>query len=127
MGPDKHHLLDIIILTREAMKVAGKTWQRSRRTSLAASYYIHVQPCTSCYRNWDKLRPGGPQLARMQTLLLLYLHYQLQHLKYSSHIFKVNYVNFQENLTTCLNRLSRTLLTKRCCLSFVLCTSLLTS
>ena len=41
VGPDKHHLLDIIILTREAMKVAGKTWQRSRRTSLAAGSYIH--------------------------------------------------------------------------------------
>ena len=31
------------ILTHEAMKVAGETWQRSRRILLAAGSYI--QPC----------------------------------------------------------------------------------
>lgn len=29
----------------------------------------------SCYRNRDKLRPDGPQLARMQTLPLPYILY----------------------------------------------------
>ena len=38
MGPSPRH-----IETREATKVAGETWQRSRRTSPAAGSY--VQPC----------------------------------------------------------------------------------
>ena len=41
-SPDKHHL-NICILARQAMKVAGETWQRSRQTSPAAGSYI--QPC----------------------------------------------------------------------------------
>ena len=37
MGPSSQH-----ILTHEAMKVATETWQRSRRTSLAAGSYIQL-------------------------------------------------------------------------------------
>ena len=29
---------------------------------------VEILLVTSCYRNWDKLWPDGPQLARMQTL-----------------------------------------------------------
>ena len=30
---------------------------------------VEILLVTSCYRNWDKLWPDGPQLACMQTLL----------------------------------------------------------
>ena len=33
---------------------------------------VEILLFASCYRNRDKLRPGGPQLARMQTLSLPY-------------------------------------------------------
>ena len=28
---------------------------------------VEILPVASCYRNWDKLRPAGPQLARMHS------------------------------------------------------------
>ena len=34
------HLLNVIILTREAMKVAGKIWQRTQGSSPAAGSYV---------------------------------------------------------------------------------------
>ena len=43
VGPDKHHLH---VLTHEAMKVAGKIWQRSRRILPAAGSYIQPWLCS---------------------------------------------------------------------------------
>ena len=40
---DLINIISSAVLTRKAMKVAGETWQRSRRTSPAAGSYI--QPC----------------------------------------------------------------------------------
>ena len=39
------------ILTHEAMKVGGETWQRSQQTSLAAGSYI--QPCIKPAGSWS--------------------------------------------------------------------------
>ena len=40
------------------------------KRNISRSWGVEIPLVASCYRNRDKLRPGGPHLARMQTLPL---------------------------------------------------------
>ena len=52
---------------------------------------VEILLVASCYRNWDKLRPDGPQLAQMQTLPI---HFSLKRSMKSSSLQSPSLSNF---------------------------------